>query len=432
MLRRNGLYETKVAFESDNIRLSMPLMKVDKEKRLVHGFATLDNLDKQADIVTKAASINAFTRFRGNIREQHDPHKAVGRVINFKENTLHDPETGKTYSGVFVSAYVSKGAEDTWQKVLDGTLTGFSIGGRITDTEDAFDEDMNKSIRIVHGYELSELSLVDNPANQLANVISIEKLDNGVVHVDTPLVKGGIENIFWCNADSLVTLKATDEERCSVCNEGMFNVGFVETNDPDKRTTIKTSLESFKKNALTSDKVNNLVKEANSMAEDTIVEETVTDEVAKSEDTVEESAPEVEAVVEKADEAVEVEAETDEVEKSDNTDAEVVADADVVEKDAAAKVNELNDLLASSLSTLVETVKTLNDKVDEMNKSLSGVKSEVTAAKGSVESLGKRVDAVEDTTAFRKSGDLGEVVQEQEIQKSGSLWAGRFLTTTDL
>ena len=129
----NGLYETKVAFESDNIRLSMPLMKVDKERRLVHGFATLDNLDKQADIVTKAASVGAFTRFRGNIREQHDPHKAVGRIINFKEDSLHDPDTGKTYSGVFVSAYVSKGAEDTWQKVLDGTLTGFSIGGRITD-----------------------------------------------------------------------------------------------------------------------------------------------------------------------------------------------------------------------------------------------------------------------------------------------------------
>ena len=77
----NGLYETKVAFESDNIRLSMPLMKVDKERRLVHGFATLDNLDKQADIVTKAASVGAFTRFRGNIREQHDPHKAVGFTI---------------------------------------------------------------------------------------------------------------------------------------------------------------------------------------------------------------------------------------------------------------------------------------------------------------------------------------------------------------
>ncbi len=429
----NGLYETKVAFESDNIRLSMPLMKVDKERRLVHGFATLDNLDKQADIVTKAASVGAFTRFRGNIREQHDPHKAVGRIINFKEDSLHDPDTGKTYSGVFVSAYVSKGAEDTWQKVLDGTLTGFSIGGRITEAEDAFDEDMDKSIRIVHGYELSELSLVDNPANQLANVISIEKFDNGTMHVDTPLVKGGIDNVFWCQNDNIITLKSNEDERCAVCNETMFNVGFVETNDPDKRTTIKTSLESFKKNALTVDTVNNLVKEANSMAEDTIVDETVADEVAKSEDTVEESAPEVEAVVEKAEEAVEVEAETEEVEKSDDAaDVEAIADADVVEKDAAAKVNELSDLLASSLSTLVDTVKALNDKVDEMNKSLNGVKGEVTAAKGSVESLGKRVDAVEDTTAFRKSGDLGEIVQEQTIQKSESLWAGRFLTTTDL
>ncbi|MBP9820221.1 HK97 family phage prohead protease [Candidatus Woesebacteria bacterium] len=427
------MYETKVAFESDNIRLSMPLMKVDKERRLVHGFATLDNLDKQADIVTKAASVGAFTRFRGNIREQHDPHKAVGRIINFKEDSLHDPDTGKTYSGVFVSAYVSKGAEDTWQKVLDGTLTGFSIGGRITEAEDAFDEDMDKSIRIVHGYELSELSLVDNPANQLANVISIEKFDNGTMHVDTPLVKGGIDNVFWCQNDNIITLKSNEDERCAVCNETMFNVGFVETNDPDKRTTIKTSLESFKKNALTVDTVNNLVKEANSMAEDTIVDETVADEVAKSEDTVEESAPEVEAVVEKAEEAVEVEAETEEVEKSDDAaDVEAIADADVVEKDAAAKVNELSDLLASSLSTLVDTVKALNDKVDEMNKSLNGVKGEVTAAKGSVESLGKRVDAVEDTTAFRKSGDLGEIVQEQTIQKSESLWAGRFLTTTDL
>jgi hypothetical protein len=408
-------------------------MKVDKERRLVHGFATLDNLDKQADIVTKAASVGAFTRFRGNIREQHDPHKAVGRIINFKEDSLHDPDTGKTYSGVFVSAYVSKGAEDTWQKVLDGTLTGFSIGGRITEAEDAFDEDMDKSIRIVHGYELSELSLVDNPANQLANVISIEKFDNGTMHVDTPLVKGGIDNVFWCQNDNIITLKSNEDERCAVCNETMFNVGFVETNDPDKRTTIKTSLESFKKNALTVDTVNNLVKEANSMAEDTIVDETVADEVAKSEDTVEESAPEVEAVVEKAEEAVEVEAETEEVEKSDDAaDVEAIADADVVEKDAAAKVNELSDLLASSLSTLVDTVKALNDKVDEMNKSLNGVKGEVTAAKGSVESLGKRVDAVEDTTAFRKSGDLGEIVQEQTIQKSESLWAGRFLTTTDL
>ena len=111
----NMLYETKVALDNDNIRLSMPLFKVDQEKRIVHGFATLDNLDKQDDIVTKAASLKAFERFRGNIREQHDPHKAVGRIVTFREDSIYDAESAKAYNGVFVSAYVSKGAEDTWQ-----------------------------------------------------------------------------------------------------------------------------------------------------------------------------------------------------------------------------------------------------------------------------------------------------------------------------
>ena len=425
----NRLYETKVALDSDNIRLSMPMMKVDRERRIVHGFATLDNLDKQDDIVTRAASIEAFKKFRGNIREQHDHKKAVGRIVDFREDSVYDAETGKTYSGVFVSAYVSKGAEDTWQKVLDGTLTGFSIGGRIIDTEKAYDEDVDKSIRIVHSYELSELSLVDNPANQLANVISIEKFDGGM-HIETPLVKGGIENIFWCSADNLVTLKSTDEERCSVCDGTMANVGFVESNDIDKRTTIKTSLDSFKANALTNDTVNKTVKEANDMAEDTIVDETVTEEVAKSDEAVEESAPAVEAEVEKADEAPEAEAETSEVEKSDE--AADTEEVEVVKSDAADKVDEVNSLLVSSLSSLADAVKSLNDKIDNITKSVEGVKSDVAEAKDSAQSLGKRVDAVEDTTAFRKSGDLGEVVQEQEIQKSGSLWGGRFLNTTDL
>ncbi len=52
--------ETKVALDNDNIKLSVPLFKVDTERRIVHGFATVDNLDKQADIVTRDASIKAF------------------------------------------------------------------------------------------------------------------------------------------------------------------------------------------------------------------------------------------------------------------------------------------------------------------------------------------------------------------------------------
>lgn len=406
----------------------MPLMKVDVEKRTVHGFATLDNLDKQADIVTKAASVKAFNKFRGNIREQHDPHKAVGRVVKFTTDAYLDPETGKIYEGVFVSAYVSKGAEDTWQKVLDGTLSGFSIGGAITNAEKAYDEDMQKSIRIVHEYDLTELSLVDAPANQLANVLSIEKSADGTMTLNTPLVKSDIENIFWCKEDGLVSLKSDESHSCSVCNSEMTNIGFVESNDASKSTTVKTLIDEFKKSTMIDQSiVEPIVKEASKVAEDTIAEEAVTEEVAKSDEVVEESAPEVEANVEKADETSD-EAEVEEVAKSDEAPV-----AEVVEKTAADKVDELSNILVSSLTALTDTVKTLNDRIDEIAKSVSGVQSEVAEVKGNFDEFGKRVDAVEDHTAFRKSGDLGEVVQEKEVvQKSASLWGGRFLSTTDL
>jgi hypothetical protein len=53
-----------------------------------------------------------------------------------------------------------------------------------------------------------------------------------------------------------------------------------------------------------------------------------------------------------------------------------------------------------------------------VQEELAGVKSVVTE-------FDKRVDAVERDTAVRKSGDLGEVVQEEKIEKS--IWGGRFL-----
>ncbi len=71
--------------DGDNVRLSMPIGKVDVERRMVSGFATLDNIDKQGDIVTTESSINAFKNFRGNLREMHQP-SAVGKIVSFKED----------------------------------------------------------------------------------------------------------------------------------------------------------------------------------------------------------------------------------------------------------------------------------------------------------------------------------------------------------
>src|SRR6266542_1243176 len=135
------IMKSKWIADSNKVRLSLPFAKIDQENRLVHGFATLDNADSQDDVVEAEASQRAFARARGNLREMHQPI-AAGRMVSFSEEEFFDAETGMVHRGIYASAYVSKGAEATWEKVLDGTLTGFSIGGDILEQESRFVPDM--------------------------------------------------------------------------------------------------------------------------------------------------------------------------------------------------------------------------------------------------------------------------------------------------
>ena len=416
--------------DGDNLRLSMPFSKVDKERRMVSGFATLDNVDKQNDIVTTDASLKAFKKFRGNIREMHQPI-SVGKMVDFKEDKYFDPETKKFYTGVYVSAYVSKGAQDTWEKVLDGTLSGFSIGGKMNKWDDAYDEKMDKSIRIIKEYDLVELSLVDNPANQFANIMSIEKVDG----VD--MIKGDtteLENVFWDEESGLITLSKDEEMTSPVSGTPMKNIGFVETNDSEKTEMIKFLVDSAKGIDLSK-----MTKEVSPMNEETTnaAEEAV---VEKSEEV----APEADAVVEEAETLVEepvaepIDVVEEDVEKSDSVADEAVSEepaADEVSKsdDVTSAISEIKDGITSAFSDLSAVVKSLSDEVAELKKSLGVVNAKLEDAESDFNEFGKRMEAVEADTAIRKSGDLGEIVQENEseqIQKS--LWGGRFLKTADL
>jgi hypothetical protein len=431
--------------EGDNVRLSMPFSKVDVERRIVSGFATLDNVDKQADIVTTDASLNAFAKFRGNIREMHQP-TAVGKMVSFKEDKYFDPESKKFYSGVYVSTYISKGAQNTWEKVLDGTLSGFSIGGRMNKWDDAYDEKIDSKIRIIKDYDLVELSLVDNPANQFANVLSVEKVD-GVDMIKGESLETPIENVFWDAESGIVMLSENDSEVSPTSNAPMQNIGFVEKNDNEKTDMIKFLVDSAKGiNTI------EIKKEVSPMNEETITE----DIVEKSDEVVEESqvAPEADAPTEDAveksysedkdksmdEEKMEDEDETKSEDEAKSEDEMKSEHADMDEEEVsksnqviADAVTEIQGTLTSAFSDLANTVKALHEQVSALSKSIDSVKTEVAEAKGQFNEFGKRVDAVEQDTAFRKSGDLGEIVQEaQSEQIEKSLWGGRFLKTADL
>jgi hypothetical protein len=426
--------------EGENVRLSMPFSKVDKERRVVSGFASLDNLDRQMDIVTTEASMKAFENFRGNIREMHQP-LAVGKMVSFKQDKYFDSESKKFYNGVFVSAYVSKGAQSTWEKVLDGTLTGFSIGGRMNKWDDAFDEKLDSQIRIIKDYDLVELSLVDSPANEFANIMSVEKVDGVAV------IKGDnttLENVFWDSETGIVMVSENEKEISPTTGNEMKNIGFVEKTDNEKINMIKFLVDSAK--GITTSKI---TKEVSPMTETT---EVVAEIVEKSDIAVEnvEVAPEADAVVDAPVTEVVAEdapaAETVvEAEKADTVEAvaevieEVATEVSKADDVIVEAVTEVKNTLTSAFSDLLATVKSLQTEVADLNKQVADTKSQIVNTQnalvetnGAVNEFGKRMESVESDTAFRKSGDLGEVVQLQPVMVEKSLWGGRFLKTADL
>jgi uncharacterized protein YoxC len=418
--------------DGDKVRLSMPLTKVDEGRRIVSGFASLDNLDKQDDIVTTEASMEAFAKFRGNIREMHQP-SAVGKMVSFKEEKYFDPESKKFYKGVFVSAYISKGAQDAWEKVLDGTYTGFSIGGRMNKWDDAYDEKSDKTIRVIKEYDLIELSLVDSPANQFANIMSVEKVD-GVDTLTGSSANTVVENVFWDSESGIVTVSQNETELSPVSGEEMKNIGFVEKSDSEKTTMIKFLVDSAK-----GIRTIKIAKEDNPMTENTDVVAEATPEVEKVEVAPEAPAeivaetPEVaaEAVTEKSDVAVE-EVSAPSIEEVTEKADEAIVEVASATAEVAKAVSDIQSSVTNALSDLAATVKTMQSNVDAITKSLESVTAEVKEVKGSFNEFGKTVDAVVADTAFRKSGDLGEIVQESPKVIQKSLWGGRFLKNSDL
>ncbi len=130
------------------------------------GIFSSEALDCQGDIVAKEATRKAVDGWVAkNLREMHQPI-AVGKAIDFE--FLPDGRAK-------LKGFVSAGAPDTCAKVMDGTLAGLSIAGPPPKKFETVKVNGGKTARRVLEYELSEISLVDNPANPDALGINILK-----------------------------------------------------------------------------------------------------------------------------------------------------------------------------------------------------------------------------------------------------------------
>jgi hypothetical protein len=403
--------------------LTMPLSKVDKENRLVSGFATLDNLDTQGDIVLADASLKAFSRARGNIREQHDQYKAVGKMVDFREDEFYDSESDKFYRGIYVTAYISKGAEDTWQKVLDGTLSGFSIGGSINDFSNEINKESGKPFRIIKDYDLTELSLVDNPANQLASVFSIQKADNGSVTVKGMVAETQIENVFFCPNDGEAQSKPEDSAICLECGQEMENIGWFEVVD-DRLGKVREIVNNFVKSNEKDDDEGGV---------------TVTVKLKKNKETEEGKVEQPEAAAvetnEEIPEAVPAEevSEVEETEEETEKVSEVEDDEEKISKAIDDLKNTVTETLNESREETQKAVQALEARLDEVAEKFEKKASELEdgikefgerleTAKGRLAEFEKALTKMNKSSAVKKSADVES--EEPTIKKSK--WNGAF------
>lgn len=141
------------------LSLFCQLTKVDEKQRLVYGRATAERPDQVREIMDYASSRPNFEKWsgaaykrsggksKGNVREMHEP-KAAGKVVEISFND--------TEKAVDIGTYCAD--DGTWQKVLDGVLTGFSIGG----TAKRYPDPKNPSFIRYTAYP-TEISYVDSP-----------------------------------------------------------------------------------------------------------------------------------------------------------------------------------------------------------------------------------------------------------------------------
>ena len=174
------------------MRLYAPIAKIDEAQHMVFGYASTEALDSQGEIVKREAleaALPDYMRF-ANIREMHQP-SAVGVAT----------EAEMDERGLYLAARIVDPV--AWEKVTSGVYKGFSIGGSVVQRDTA-------QKHVITGVKLSEISLVDRPANPEAVFTMYKANDRGAD--DGGLGKVGARN----SAADLATIQAIHDQAVSL------------------------------------------------------------------------------------------------------------------------------------------------------------------------------------------------------------------------
>lgn len=376
------------ASESTNVNVVFDPNEDDSSQRIVIGFATLDNIDKSGDVVTAEASMKAFSKFRGNIRYMHE-RMPVGKLIDYQPAVYYDDETQSQHNGVQVTVKISEAEDAVWTKCQDGTLSGFSIGGNVVKTSYIYNEKLAKNVQVIEDYELTELSLVDNPANQFANITAIRKSEDGQVHEGDELqLSGTIEKVFEINTKG-GSPKLPNEKKIVKSDEAEAEVTATDVNEVSNAN-------------------------ADVVQEDDKVEETPT-EVTEEETPVDSEEKETEA---EAEEPVDIEGAL--AEALDKFRALLEENASNTAKSLDAKIGEVNEKIEAITSDVEKVSSVQGELTEKVNETKTDEKLDALATM--LKSFDARLDNIAQSTAVKKSVDA----QEETKDEDGNPFQGLF------
>lgn len=410
----------------ENLKIFVPLSKVDKEKKMVYGYASTEALDSQGEVITKEAMSKALPGYLkfGNIREMHQP-SAVGKT---KEAKMDD---NGLYIGVKV---VDKSA---WEKVKEGVYNGFSIGGT------KLLQKGNKILDLV----LSEISLVDRPANPEA-VFDVFKAEykgemsdemkrgkiSQALNSSVYEMGYGVMELF---SDSVIVYRYNDstywiydyafdsDGNCKCDNPREVKMTWAEKNEKSKMTKI-LGYEPWYIKYFQSSLTKSMSKELKK--EDAPVEEPK-EEVTPTEPTVEEK-PEEKVEEPKAEEKqeekpAEPEAPKEEEKEPEEKQEEVAKIGAKLSKKSIATLQEAMSIINSLLETKEEKTAMTKTESSEFGKMLGDhlakvtdmIDKKVNPLKEQVESLQKAYQPIKAKSGYvvQKSEPEGE--EKNELEK---------------
>jgi len=137
------------------------IKSIDKEKRIIRGIASLEEVDRDKEIIALEAIEKSLEGYKQNpiIRFKHQ--EPIGRAI--PEQTFVD----RMDKAFIVTAYITdktQTGKEAWALIEEGIIKSFSIGGKVLEKEAV--KENGREITKITSMELYEVSVVDIPSNR--------------------------------------------------------------------------------------------------------------------------------------------------------------------------------------------------------------------------------------------------------------------------